>query len=223
MIHSYSKIKTDGNFNEDFKTFSTLGILQFLPGNLFWRILNASVVDNDQLPRESGEILKIEFWPKWDDLTNINNVGNTRYIEPDVFIKFENFDCIIEVKKTDHGGQYEAQWESQILAYFNKFGRKHKLIYIALGGNMSLNTNKKFPTLYKMTWHNLLKQIHLAYMERKSSNFKTSNIMQEIRILEFVIQSFARYNEYLSDLMKTIIPIEITLPSSSQFNCLWKI
>ena len=41
MIYSYSKIKTDQNFNEDFKTYSSLGLLQFLPAQLFWNILKS--------------------------------------------------------------------------------------------------------------------------------------------------------------------------------------
>lgn len=96
MIHSYSKIKTDRNYNEDFKTYATLGVLQYLPAQFFWQLLRGAVINNKDLPIHAGEILQIDFWPKWYKIQNIKVVSNSSYIEPDVFIRFKNFYCIID-------------------------------------------------------------------------------------------------------------------------------
>ncbi|MCM1141874.1 MAG: hypothetical protein NC453_25160, partial [Muribaculum sp.] len=89
MIHSYSKIKTDRNYNEDFKTYATLGALQYLPAQFFWQLMRGAVIDNKDLPILAGEMLQIDFWPKWYKIQNIKVVSNSTYIEPDIFIRFE--------------------------------------------------------------------------------------------------------------------------------------
>lgn len=228
MIHSYSKINTSQNFNEDFKTYSTLGVLQYLQAQLFWNILKASVIDNHNLPNVTGEILQIDFWPKWFNIQNIRNIYNSKYIEPDMFIRFERFDCIVEVKKTDRVGQYTDQWESQTLAYRNEYPEGKQLVYIALGGNSRLNasTHEKFKHVYKSTWQGLLREIVKALKERVSLIYKTEIINQEIRVLQSVVEAFAScYNEYVVELFDTISTDyqKIKLPQQKEMEELWRI
>ena len=227
MIYSYSKIKTDQNFNEDFKTYSSIGMLQFLPTQLFWNILKASVIDNQNLPNITGAMEQIEFWPKWFKIQNIKIVSNSKYIEPDVFIRFENFDCIVEVKKTDTFGQHPDQCESQTLAYRNEYPEGKELIYIALGGNPELNESlhEKYKHVYKSTWHRLLCGINKALQERVSMIYKNEIINQEIRILQSSLEAFAScYNEYVVELLDTMsINYQIKLPSQKKLEELWKI
>lgn len=227
MIHSYSKIKTDGKYNEDFKTYSTLGVLQYLPAQMFWNILRASVIDNQNLPKLSGDILQIDFWPKWYNIENIETVSNTSYIEPDVFIRFENFDCIMEIKKTDALGQHSDQWESQTLAYENEYPEGKHLVYIALGGNPWLDSSslEKFSHVFKSTWQRLLREIDKALQERISLSYKTEAINQECRMLQSAIDAFARYNEYVVELLDTMDRYQqsIKLPINESLTQLWKI
>ena len=228
MIYSYSKIKTDQNFNEDFKTYSSLGLLQFLPAQLFWNILKASIVDNWNLPNLTGKMIQIDFWPKWFKIQGITTVANSKYIEPDIFIRFENFDCIVEVKKTDASGQHCDQWESQIQAYLNEYPEGRQFIYIALGGNSKLNapSHEKFGYVYKSTWQRLLCEINKALQERLSLNYSSEAINQEIRILQSVVEAFAScYNEYVVELLDTIITDDkkIKLPRKIEMDELWKI
>lgn len=227
MIHSYSKIKTDRNYNEDFKTYSTLGVLQYLSAQMFWSILSASVIDNKKLPKFSGEIEQIDFWPKWYNLQNIEVVSNTSYIEPDVFLRFENFDCIIEVKKDDVSGQHFDQWESQTQAYKNEYPEGKQLIYIALGGNHWLDTSllEKFNHVYKSTWQRLLREIDKALQERLHLSYKNELINQECRILLSAVDAFAHYNEYVVEFMDTMDRYQqsIELPTKESLKQLWKI
>ncbi len=227
MIHSYSKIKTDQNYNEDFKTYSTLGVLQFLPAQLFWNILKASVIDNQNLPSITGEIVQINFWPKWYNLQNINVVSNSIYIEPDVFIRFENFDCVIEVKKNDSFGQHYDQWESQTQTYRNEYPEGKQFIYIALGGNPKLDASsqEKFRHVYKSTWQRLLREINKSLQDRISVTYKTETINQEIRILQSAVDAFSCYNEYVVELLDTMSTYHQTIkqPTKEFLQQLWKI
>ena len=220
MIHSFSKIKTDGKFNEDFKTHETLGLLQYLPANLFWNILRESIVYNDNVPCNAGEILEVDFWVKWYKVKNTN--AERRYVEPDVFIRFENFDCIIEVKKTEVVGQHKDQWYEQILAYRNEYPGKNKLIYIALGGNRDFNKNPtdEYTEVYKASWRRLLHVLHRALDERRLLTYSTFSINQEIRILQSVVETFHRYNEYKCEFLDSINFDEIEM-SNDELNKIW--
>lgn len=218
MIHSYSKIKTDGRFNEDFKTYSTIGILQYLPAAVFWRILRGAVVHSEELPDTCGEIIRVDFWAKWHE------IAGREYVEPDVFIRFEKFDCIVELKKTDLGGQHSDQWADQIEAYRNRFAHDgRRIVYIALGGNSSLCSTRRY--IYPASWQRLLHQVHAELAEREN-NFADDSVMKaEMRVLCSVIDAFALYNEYdvefLSSLQRFNTPI--SLPSVSEISSLWKI
>lgn len=227
MIHSYSKIKTDRNYNEDFKTYATLGVLQYLQAHVFWKLLREAVIDNVELPEEAGEITQIDFWPKWYKIQNIKVVSNSTYIEPDVFIRFENFDCIVEVKKTDSSGQHHDQWESQTQAYRNEYPEGRRLIYIALGGNPKLDaaSQSKFSHVYKSTWQRLLREIDKALKEREGITVKSEAVNQEIRILQSAVDAFARYNEYVVEFLQSLFDYNntIQLPTPKSLNEIWKI
>lgn len=219
MIHSYYKIKTDKNFNEDFKTYSTIGVLQYLHTQLFWNIIRNSVADNGSMPQSAGRMLKIDFWDKWYDT---EGTSNSNHVEPDVFIRFENFDCIIEVKKEDSHGQYEKQWTNQKTAYKNKYG-EGKLIYIALGGNSNLDTSSR-EGVYKSTWQRLLYEIDNALKERNSIEYKTDTIDKEIIILQSVVDAFACYNEYVVEFLDKLKQYNYAIkqPPKELFDQLWK-
>ncbi|MDE6560948.1 MAG: hypothetical protein K2K75_06190 [Muribaculaceae bacterium] len=227
MKYSFSKVKTDRNYNEDFKTYATLGVLQYLPSQVFWNILRASVIDNHKLPKSSGEIELIDFWPKWYKLQNIEVVNNKKYIEPDVFIRFEKFDCIVEVKKTDTLGQHVTQWESQTQAYKNEYPEGKRLVYIALGGNPNLEALSldKFSHVYKSTWLRLLREVDKALQERISFSYKTEATYQEYRILKSTLDAFACYDEYVVEFMETMDRYKhsIKLPTKETLTQLWKI
>lgn len=221
MIHSFSKIKTDRNYNEDFKTYQTIGLMQYLPANLFWSFIRECIIHKENLPNLSGEILQTDFWVKW---YNIDGTNAERYVEPDVFIRFENFDCIIEVKKTEESGQHQDQWNDQITAYRNTYPERKRLIYVALGGNRDFDNDHgdRYPDVYKASWHQLLHTVHKALEERKSLHYVSTSVSQEIRILHSVIDSFRKYNEYDVEFLESIAAIQEIDITTNEFNKLWK-
>ena len=117
---------------EDAKTSTIFGEMLHLPTDLFWEILlNASYSSDsfsNHLPLvgETGEILDYEFWPYWRLKDKV---------EPDVFVSFERFDLIIEVKVHDYNQQKPRQWKREIEAYKKQYSSERKPIYlIAISG-----------------------------------------------------------------------------------------
>lgn len=104
MLHAFDKHKISREIRsqiwnlEDVKTSSIIGNLLHLPTSIFWYILrNASNVNNangNKLPvlPDDEEFVDFEFWPYWTLQDKV---------EPDVFIRFTNFDLIIELKVHD--------------------------------------------------------------------------------------------------------------------------
>lgn len=219
MIHQYSKIKTDRNYNEDFKTFMTVGMLRFLPANLFWNLIRESVISGNQLPTTAGEILQMDFWTKWYERENTNN---ELFVEPDVFVRFENFDCIIELKKTDTTEQSTTQWNDQITAYRNRYGDDKRLIYIALGGVNNSHFDYTDTDIHRASWHRLLHAVNKAWEERKSLQYTTASTHQQIRILQSVIEAFGKYNEYDVEFLDEISCIEEIVYELQTINEIWK-
>jgi hypothetical protein len=115
---------------EDSLTGAILGHLLYLPIEIAWQLLRNACHATD-LPEVTGEPEIIEFWPNW----NPSNTANTRYVEPDVFLRFRDFDLIIEAKRRDYNQQYRGQWQQQLTAYANEYGKdKRPVRFMALGG-----------------------------------------------------------------------------------------
>ena len=146
---------------EDSLTSTVYDLLKYLPTETFWSILKKSLY-HQGLPRISGEIQEYVYWPKW----NSDGTGNARYVEPDLFIRFEEFDLIIEAKRYNENQQRENQITAQIQSYYNEYEEDDKdLYYIQVGGLLHLNEEK--PKIYKekniaickTNWTRLLDQI----------------------------------------------------------------
>lgn len=142
--------------NENSLTSFVFERLSYLPSELFEHIIRDSI--NDELPpidfKTREEII---FWPHW----NSENTGNSQYVEPDVFLRFEKYDILIEAKRRDEKQQYTEQWEKEIQAYQNEYSDDNKtLIFIALGG---INNNQselcKEYKIYKCKWTSILNTI----------------------------------------------------------------
>ncbi|MBV7440971.1 hypothetical protein KRX57_06020 [Weeksellaceae bacterium TAE3-ERU29] len=82
------------NSREDEITSTIIGLLKYLPSELFWDILKNACNDSSNLPKLSGDIDFISFWNKW----GAEKTTNKNYVEPDVFIQFSEFDLIIETR-----------------------------------------------------------------------------------------------------------------------------
>lgn len=172
--------------SEDTKTSSTLGVLQYLPDEMFWNIMCKACRDHSfPIFSEVGVIIDFHFWDK----LNAQNTGNKISVEPDVWIETENYRIIIEAKKDDGRGQYENQWEREIKAIANEYGCDKQFLLIALGGNKSLESSTPIKgtdtVVYKITWYELLH----AVVEQLQYDMSRTNQ----RILQDVIEGFSAH------------------------------
>lgn len=189
MIQSYLKGKSAIQFtsNEDFKTSSSIGLLQYLPDDVFWRIIRNSCVGLDIA--DFGEILSFNFW----EHTASEGTTNQNFVEPDVWIETEKVDVIIEAKLSDTFGQYEHQWKNEIQSILNEQrGNEYqkRIVLIALGGNADLQPDsvkvEKTPySVYKASWFALVN----AIVTEKNQDLNSGSVC---RVLEDVIELFAR-------------------------------
>ena len=158
MISALHHKKITINLCEDSLTSCIFDILFLLPKQLCWEIVRKAVRATPQnteqeMPTKVGRLLHYAFWPKWSP----KDTQNVNYVEPDVFIRFSEFDVIIEVKRYEEGLQNSTQWEKEIIAYRNEYGHCKKLYFIALGGlcDDKIKQVKKVP-IFRCLWSNLL-------------------------------------------------------------------
>lgn len=194
MISHFYQRKGKLETKEDSLTSLTFDGLKHLPDDLFWSVLNSSLIVGN-LPNITF-IEEISFWQHW----NPDGTDNKNYIEPDVFLRTENFDVIIEAKRWDKNQQSESQMEDQIKAYNNEFGEENKkLYYIQLGGLYDKKPAKSVNesvdvTVCKTNWTQFLKSIVKHHLNLESQNSQFLNPQK--RILEDIIKGFELHQFY---------------------------
>ena len=179
--------------SEDSLTSSIFGNLFYLPINLFWEILNESCYKMP-LTKSYPKIISFEFWPHW----SANESYNARFIEPDIFIRTEEFDLIIEAKRYDYNQQSLYQWRNEFQGYLNEFGEetiKKKVILLAIGGIDNeipepIELHGRTITVIKCRWMNLLSQITqtINSLKKESKIIITSD--SSLIILQDIIKGF---------------------------------
>jgi len=200
MLNAIKNNKVDKRIfkkNEDSLTSSIFERLNYLPKELFKNIIQESI--NDNLPNiDFNTINEIVYWPHWSG----ENTKNENFVEPDIFIRFDEYDMIIEAKRYDENQQYSSQWINEIQAYLNEYGKEEKsLIFIALGGinnNLSeiVKVNENDFKIYKCKWSDILKNIKFLKTKIEYSsdilnaNFGINNILLDI-ITVFQLYGFS--------------------------------
>lgn len=171
MLHSILKHKigaavSKGFFEpcEDTLTSSVIGLMQYLPKDLFWRILKGACgASSKELPESVGEIKEFHFWERLDG----KGTKNAKTVEPDVWVETDTCDILIEAKRYDnssYNSQDVIQWSNQIIALRNQYrddDNPKPIIYIAIGGNNSLIDSSisffdKQQIIHTASWYNLL-------------------------------------------------------------------
>ena len=204
MISLYHKSKGKLHICEDSMTSHVFDLMKYLPVELFWSIMKNSLYQ-DKLPDYSGEIQNILFWEKW----NADKTDNSRFVEPDLFLRFKNFDIIIEAKRYDDFQQIEQQHKAQMQSYINVFEKdKKQLFYIQLGGlhNKDNVPNKIFNNheiiICKSDWSNILTQI--VKEKENLENVNLSSLVPCKRILEDLIIGFELHQFYKKSWLETL-------------------
>ncbi|QRY60525.1 hypothetical protein [Sphingobacterium siyangense] len=178
--------------SEDSLTSSTIGLLQYLGGTLFWDLLRNSCGETHLLPEKVGELLEVYFWRRF--LPDLEY--NVNHVEPDVYCEFENYNLIIEAKKGDAFGQDEIQWRKEINSYYKEVESNKPLLFIAIGGNHSLKVksigldkNGSIQTIYGASWQRLL-GVCIAFVKEDTLS------KADKRILNDVINLFDKHHFY---------------------------
>lgn len=207
MLHSTYHHK---DTHEDPKTSSVFETLLMLLDELFWSILRSACFDNDNLPLVAGQIEDYQFWPHWDAA----NTRNSTLVEPDVFIRFQSFDLIIETKYSDNSGQYSQQWENEIIAYTNEYENDKPVYFIAVGGNAEKSSEtvslSGCTIVNKCTWLSILIQITKLRDEYEVMPMMFGNLPSVLRILNLIELAFnihGVYNIHWFDGIKTDKPL----------------
>lgn len=189
MISCFLYNKSDFRKCEDTLTASVFDLLKYLPVDIFWSILKKSVY-YDKLPLESGELQDIEFWARWC----AKDTNNTNFVEPDVFLRFNNFDVIIEAKRYDQNQQSKNQRYKEITSYLNEYEKDKKdLYFLQVGGLNNLNDSadieiKSTRTIVcKTDWTRILSQIIIE--KRTIESISYSHLNSYKRIFNDLIRS----------------------------------
>lgn len=203
-----SEPKTD-NQPEDALTSSIIGLLQYLPDEVFWQILYEA--SGQRLPEfsKAGAIENISFWksmrsPELD----------RQSVEPDVWIKLEKMHLIIEAKRHDGGGQYNAQWDREIKALLKYLEEEEdqpideqKIYLLALGGNHQTTEESRTIrgreySIVKMHWQTLLEEV-------KKYTYESSSCSDaEKRICKDIIKAFEHFGIFALKWLDSLAPIK---------------
>jgi hypothetical protein len=176
-----------------------------LPDNVFWDILKTAASNDGILPDDAGLLTdNFLFWPKWNPNSKYDT-GNSNFVEPDVFYRFDNLDVIVEAKYSDYSGQYRDEWEREFKAYLNEYGDdKKKVVLLAVGGNRTFEREPELKVdtfrcpIVKYSWANLLNAV-LAYEKKELSNItdeKLSSIKRIVKNIEYGFQNVGIYKQY---------------------------
>ena len=168
MISYFKHGKGKLDICEDSLTASLFDLLKYLPTDLFWYILKHAL-HQDHLPSYCGEVIEIQYWPKWNAQEKYKT-ANELYVEPDVFMRFKDFDLIIEAKRHDLNQQFTEQLENEIKSYLNEYEEENRTIYLLQVGGLVDTCNEVFIEVghlkvlqSKINWTSLLKSIDTIF------------------------------------------------------------
>ena len=205
---------------EDALTSSIIGLLQYLPDDVFWQILYEA--SEHKLPEfsEAGAIENISFWEsmRFREL-------DRQSVEPDVWIKLEKMHLIIEAKRYDGGGQYKEQWDLEIKALLKHLEEEEdqpideqKICLLALGGNtqtskLQLDVQGREYSIVRMHWQTLLEEVKKYTYESSSCSSAEKRICKDIiKAFELFGYFSLKWLDSFADTYKD--PPEILAPTS---------
>lgn len=197
--------------NEDALTASIFERLMYLPQELMHQIIEKSLY-SDVPGLSLNQIESIDFWPNW----SAENTKNKNRVEPDIFIRTASQDIIIEAKRYDFKQQNPDQWYNEIRAYFNEYTEgKKKLIFIALGGLHSTNTDTlkvgvREHLIYKCQWSTLLNTIKDIQYQYQQIDTLTNSSKGINKIIVDIIMCFELFGFSAADWLERLqSPIKI--------------
>ncbi|MGF1690088.1 hypothetical protein [Photobacterium kagoshimensis] len=103
----------------------------------------------DDFQAKFGVFQSIDYWPRYE----LGEGGESRQVEPDLVIRFELCNLIVEVKPPAGGDQYYDQWQREVDSFLQSDEREAlPLYFLAIG---------RIDTRNALQWGKLLKEQHL--------------------------------------------------------------
>jgi hypothetical protein len=209
--------------NEDSLTSSIFERLMYLPQELTRHILETALFD--AVPGlDFYKLQSITYWPYWKS----ENTTNSRNVEPDIFIRTETHDIIIEAKRYDSKQQSSTQWRNEIQGYNNEYKDDEKpLIFIALGGLHSEETELltvagEVHNIYKCRWVGILNAVTDVKYKMELSKHLTNNNTAVCNILDDMILCFALFGFSTAHWLERFVqPPQIKQQSLNYFYKSW--
>lgn len=118
--------------SEDTLTAGVFTYLLHLPRTTLWSLLQGATLHRG-LPPDPGEIEEAELRPNW----NPTETDRSSRVVPDLFIRFERLDLIVEAKRWDANQHYRQQWSNEVQAYLNEYGPDDREVHLIAIGNHS--------------------------------------------------------------------------------------
>jgi len=183
------------NAREDSLTAAVFSHLFHLPSEMFWKEILCRACYTKNLPDDAGEPEEILPWSSWD----AKETENSDRVIPDLFIRFASFDLIIEAKRWDNDMQTPSQWQNELIAYTNKYGKGKQVRLLALGGirseNDELLTSPVVCPVHMCRWSAVLLECQRLKknLEEKKLDKETtppSRTYADVRILNDLIAFF---------------------------------
>lgn len=217
MISAVQYGKASIDLKEDTLTSTFFDNLLHLPNKLFWDIIKKSCYENS-LPCSINSIESIEYWPRW-------NSENTEKdcIIPDLFIRFDNFDLIIEAKRWENNQQYHEQWKNEFIGYKNEYEKDEKDVYLlAIGG---IYKEDETPKPIKIEKYGSIKVVTCRWSKILETLVNIRNGLDEsnIRITNTIISGLEMHGFLKIDWLESINKYDINFESSYKILSNWRI
>lgn len=162
------------SLGEDSLTSAVFQLLSYLPNEHLSSIIQNTLKSEPYIFNGGlNQLVSIDFWPRWDAT---GDQSNKKTVEPDLLMRFECVDIIVEAKRFNEGGQYRQQWENELVGYFNEYSEdKKEVVLWALGGIKNPQNEKLQITIsgekkvVKSTWTMLLSAIKSEYSKHDNA------------------------------------------------------
>lgn len=172
---------------EDLLTAAFFSRFTYLSGLMQHRLLKKWLGSGDFTVFEIAD-----FWPSYDLPDN----EGRNFVEPDLLLRFEDFDVLIEVKPPQGGDQYLTQWLNEIEGYFAQDDTK-PLYFLAIGrvGKVleSLDvkelrkTYSQFVDIKSIEWKPIAQELYQLQRSQKLD-------AQDSRIVDDMLQALELYD-----------------------------
>ncbi|MDN3680084.1 hypothetical protein QWZ04_07045 [Vibrio tapetis subsp. quintayensis] len=153
----------------------------------------------DDFQAKFGAFQSIDYWPRYA----LTEGGESRQVEPDLVIRFELCNLIVEVKPPAGGDQYYDQWHKEIESFLQAQQECDKPLYFLAIGRIEqkqalewasklLNKNNLLKGIASIKWDAVTAHI-VELLNDEQVNKALSISRQEKRILNDILDGLSLY------------------------------